>query len=106
MKFKSKKEFLKYYDKYLSFFEGSVEDLAQLNIWSILLDFEEFVLIKKLFRASAGAPGYGTLVVPKKGFCKYKYVNKAVISWLRYKGINVIDVREEIQGLQDSLKSI
>jgi len=97
-----KQEFLKSYDESIKSFEGSVEDLNNFSIWDTLLEFEEFSLIKKVFRASVGDPGFGTLAVPKGGFCSYPNVNKAVIQWLEYKGVNVLDVNKEIEDLEES----
>lgn len=99
-----KQEFLKKYDEVLNFFEGSDEDLNSLNIWDTLLEFEEFSLIKKVFRASIGAPGFGTLVVPDGGFCPYPRVNEAVVRWLEFKGVNVLDVKKEILEIEESLR--
>ena len=105
MEFKTKKEFLDHYNTVLGLFEGSIEDLDHLNIWDILLDFEEFNLIKKVYRAGSGQAGFGTLIVPKGGFCTYPNVNAAVIQWLEYKGINVLDVNKEITELENSLNT-
>jgi hypothetical protein len=101
--FHNKEEFLNHYNTVLGLFDGSSEDLDHINIWDILLDFEEFELIKKVYKAGSGEGGYGTLIVPKGGFCTYAHVNSAVIQWLKYKGVNVVDVQEEISELKESL---
>jgi hypothetical protein len=103
MGYKTKREFLDHYNTILGLFEGSVEDLDHLNIWDILLEFEEFSLIKKVYRAGSGQAGFGTLIVPEGGFCSYPHVNSAVIQWLEYKGVNVVDVNKEITDLKNCL---
>ena len=98
-----KKEFLEHYNNLLGLFNNSIEDLDHINLWEILLEFEEFELVKKVYRAGTGQGGFGTLIVPEGGFCTYSNVNAAVIQWLEHKGVNVLNVNEEITDLKNSL---
>ena len=49
--------------------------------------------------------GYGSIVVPKDGFTNREDVNDRIMSWLKTKGVNIVNVQSEIAALESSLRS-
>lgn len=74
------------------------------QIWDILIGDKKYDLIKVLKHVENKEPGYGSVVVPKNGFSSNKKIHCLVLSWLKERNINIVDVDNEIACLKDSLK--
>jgi hypothetical protein len=74
-----------------------------MDPWQALVEEGNHDLISKLKRAVDGEPGFGTIVVDRKGFSENDDTHNAVLGWLKEKGINVLDVPFEIGNLEVAL---
>lgn len=97
------------FDAFLDFIESRRKNNAmkkEINVpalWEKLLSENRHDLIQKFRRVERKEGGFGTIVVPKKGFSKNEETNQLIIDWLIEKGVNVLNVEEEISDLEDAL---
>lgn len=74
------------------------------DLWKTLLEENKHDLINKLRKVEKREEGYGSIVIPKNGFSENLSTHFAVVSWLKDKGINIIDTNKIIDDLEKSLK--
>ena len=73
------------------------------QLWAILIEKDKNNLVKVLQRVESKEAGYGSIVVPEKGFTNDDKINAMILSWLKERDVNVIDVKEEVKALESSL---
>lgn len=74
------------------------------QLWATLIEDGKHSLVKVLNHVENKVPGYGSIVVPKTGFSNNLNIHNEVITWLNDRGVNIINVENEIFGLEQSLK--
>jgi hypothetical protein len=103
----------KYFTKYLhehGFFNQECEmttepeKISTDELWAALIEEDKHDLVKILNRVENKDAGFGSIVVPKEGFSKNKDIHISVINWLKDRGVNIIDVKNEESDLEKSLK--
>lgn len=105
-------------DKFKLFFENIMKTAEKIkndskessskessSLWEALLIEGNHALIKKLRYIEKEEGGFGTIVVPKKGFSPNPEINQKVLKWLKTKNVNILDVNKEVNDLKNSLKT-
>jgi ribosomal protein L10 len=72
------------------------------QLWFLLLKSDRTDLIKILQKVEKKEPGYGSIVVPEGGFIEDEKINDMILSWLKERNVNIINVKEEIKSLENS----
>ena len=73
------------------------------TLWVALASEGQFELMERLRKALLKAPGYGTIIVTRKGFSDNDRTHNLVIQWLKAHDIHSLDVMFEIGNLEESL---
>jgi len=73
------------------------------ELWLALALEGKHDLIEKLHKAFNGVPGYGTIVVTRKGFSENDRTHNLVLRSLREHGVNIMDVMFEVGNLERAL---
>lgn len=81
----------------------SQESIPPEALWDHLAAQGHLTLLEKLHHVEQGAPGYGTIVVPKEGFSEDDSIHNAVLDWLHTHNVNVLNVSNEISNLHLAL---
>lgn len=74
----------------------------QSMLWNTLVEAQEFALLERLREIEK--QGYGTIIMPSKGFSKDDTINNMVIDWLRLKDILVYSPESEIMEAERALR--
>lgn len=74
--------------------------IAKDDLWISLLKAGEFDLIQRLSKVESKQCGYESIVVPTNGFCRDNDLNEKIISWLKKKRANIINVKKIVEELQ------
>ena len=70
-----------------------------------LIDEGNFELIDKLAKAARHEPGYGTIVVTRKGFSRNDFIHNRVLHFLKDNKIHTLNLVHEIGNLELALHS-
>lgn len=62
-------------------------------LWARLAGEGRLEVLEKLQHVERSDAGYGTIVVPAKGFSDSDRTHNCVIEWLRKKNVNVLNIR-------------
>jgi hypothetical protein len=104
-KFKVLFKLLLKYMHQMKFFDKKQSKVYTDQLWILLIKNDKIDLIKTLQRVENKEPGYGSIIVPDGGFIEDEKINDMILSWLRERDVNIIDVKEEIKSLENSLKN-
>jgi len=74
------------------------------TLWEKLALEGNFKLIEKLRKVERGELGYGTIVVPEKGFSESDKTHNTVLNWLEERNINILNPGLEKARLKYALK--
>lgn len=74
------------------------------ELWEALINEGRHDLVKVLNHVENKDAGFGSIVVPADGFSKNKEIHDSVMVWLKDRDINIVDVKQEISELKNSLK--
>lgn len=85
------------------FLYSLMSKIRREDLWSLLLQEGNHKLIDKLRRAEKREPGFTTIVVPPEGFSENISTHYVVMSWLKKKKINIVDVNKILDDLTKSL---
>lgn len=72
------------------------------TMWGRLEKEGRYSLISKLKAVERKEAGYGTIVVPDKGFSEDPVTHDMVIKWLIERQVNIINPKKLIKGLEDA----
>lgn len=84
--------------------EISMKYLGRHILWQKLAEEGNFSLIKKLQRIENKEGGYGTVIVPKRGFSDNDETHNMVLGWLEGQNVNIVNTRIEIARLENSIR--
>ena len=73
------------------------------DLWKTLIEDGKNELIRFLQHVENKEAGYGSVVVPEKGFSDKDGVHNMVLDWLRDRDINIVNVGHEVACLERSL---
>lgn len=78
--------------------------MDSVSLWDTLASEGNIDLINKLVRVSNREEGFGTIIVPKKGFSEEDDTHNAVLDWLKNNDVNVVNPRLSIAKLKEALR--
>lgn len=74
------------------------------SLWDRLAEERNFKLIETLRRIELKEAGYGTLIVPPKGFSENDETHNLVLNWLEQQEVNILNVGLETARLEYALR--
>lgn len=75
------------------------------SLWDKLAGEGNYTLIDKLKHVENNDPGFGTIVVPKKGFSEKDDTHNDVLKWLKEQNINILNVGLSVARMEQALRS-
>jgi len=74
------------------------------NLWGRLVGEGNLELLSRLSRVEKHEAGYGTVVVPKKGFSDNDDTHNMVLDWLEARGVNVLNIGLSVARMKYALR--